>query len=173
MIKKKFLKPAFDKAFKPNYVSMPEPELMSAGETQQMRDGMAHGGALEDKRLAAIGAQAKAEQAEKQAAYERSLMYNPSGAGMATGTGAGMATVGQYPELKPWPIIEVPMYREPKWLTLSEAAKHLKMGPTKFAKMRSEGPKYYKLSDGTILYNTHDVNDWVMSHGNKEAEISL
>lgn len=166
MIKKKFLKPAFDKAFKPNYVSMPEPELMSAEETQQMRDGMAHRGALEDKRLAAIGAQVKGEQAEKQAAFEKQQaeidrsgykgpMYHPSG-----------ADAGYMFQTPHYPLpMAIPMpYREPKWLTLSEVAKHLKMGPTKFAKMRSEGPKYYKLSDGTILYNIHDVNDWVMSH---------
>lgn len=168
MIKKKFLKPAFDKAFKPNYVSMPEPELMSVEETQQMRDGMAHRAVLEDKRLAALGAQAKADlQAEKQAAFKKQQADIEASAykgAIYPLPGAGMGTVGQYPELKPWPIIEVPMYREPKWLTLSEAAKHLKMGPTKFAKMRSEGPKYYKLSDGTILYNMHDVNDWVMRH---------
>src|SRR4030095_7623445 len=48
-----------------------------------------------------------------------------------------------------------PPYREPKWLTTGEAAKHIKVAPTKFPKLRAEGIKFYKLSDGTMLYNVH------------------
>lgn len=56
-------------------------------------------------------------------------------------------------------------YKYPIWLTIGEVAKHIKMPLTKFGKLRhTGGPKFYELPEGLILYNVHDVDEWVMSH---------
>lgn len=66
-------------------------------------------------------------------------------------------------------------YREPRWLTSSDVAKHLHVSIRRLAKLRAtkEGPRFYQLKDGLVLYNVHDVDAWVMLHGNEEMEISL
>lgn len=65
-------------------------------------------------------------------------------------------------------------YREPRWLTSPEVAKHLHVSIRRLAKLRAakSGPRYYQLVDGLVLYNVHDVDAWVMSHGTDEMEIS-
>lgn len=59
----------------------------------------------------------------------------------------------------------VQAYKSPVWLTIGEVAKHIKMPLTKFGKLRHNGgPTFYELPEGLVLYNVHDVDEWVMSH---------
>lgn len=111
-------------------------------------------------------------EAEKQAIFEASNKPDLEAIGRAARAkelqagamlGAGIynpADMPPYPTLLP-PTWQAP-YREPRWLTTGEAAKHIKVSPTKFIKLRADGMKFYKLKDDTILYNVHDLNDWVM-----------
>ncbi len=81
-------------------------------------------------------------------------------------------------QVKPWtePVgglgAYIP-YREPRWLSSTEVAKHIHVSIRRLAKMRKDktGPKFYQLVDGLVLYNVHDVDAWVMNHN--QGEISL
>jgi hypothetical protein len=78
----------------------------------------------------------------------------------------------------PGSIVNLPIYapyREPRWLTSTEVAKHLHVSIKRLARHRTnkDGPRFYQLKDGLVLYNVHDVDAWVMSHGTEDMEISL